>query len=481
MKWFLCSLASFLILFASSSGAVAQPMFGYTFHGPWRVEGEPGTLTQIDYEVLISSEGIVEGQPGVQGWSFSVSATGADIVGATTEGTVGSDVLDEPRYGLRNDGFEWTELVSGEGNEGAVSAVVLSYETAATLPAAGIPPKALALTLETEVPDGADDCTVLTLQFTDGLVGSSLPVNNGVTFGGETYSPSLESFRTMVCKRGPFQMRIVGDGANKVYTGAEEALLQPVVKLSTAVEGVQGWSLSVEYQGDCEIAGGTTDGTVGASVANNPPGLRDSGFEKTELAPPEKNAGRTGVVSAVVLSFTEPVYLLIGEYDILNLTVACDTSASVDGDEFRSRLFFPRNDGNPPENGRLTGTGQPVKTVVSFEGLTVDPGLQDLDLVLSVEEPRFADFVRCDPNGDGSNDLADAIWMLNDLFRGGVRTACRISMDCNNDNMGDISDAVYSLSFGFLGGPPPDAPYPECGTDDDITPENCPEGSTRCP
>jgi hypothetical protein len=37
-------------------------------------------------------------------------------------------------------------------------------------------------------------------------------------------------------------------------------------------------------------------------------------------------------------------------------------------------------------------------------------------------------------------------------------------MDCNRDGLRDLSDAIYGLTFLFLGGPPPESPYPQCGT-----------------
>ena len=51
----------------------------------------------------------------------------------------------------------------------------------------------------------------------------------------------------------------------------------------------------------------TTDGTIGADVNFDPAGLRDAGFEKTEIVEPGRNGGRRGAVSGVVLSFAVPL------------------------------------------------------------------------------------------------------------------------------------------------------------------------------
>ena len=55
--------------------------------------------------------------------------------------------------------------------------------------------------------------------------------------------------------------------------------------------------------------------------------------------------------------------------------------------------------------------------------------------------------------------------------------------DCNADSTLDISDAVFALNHLFLGGPPPAAPYPECGTSDLEADEalGCEESLEHCP
>ena len=72
-------------------------------------------------------------------------------------------------------------------------------------------------------------------------------------------------------------------------------------------------------------------------------------------------------------------------------------------------------------------------------------------------------FVRGDTNGSGSIDIADAVFLLDYLFAGGVSPSPEASGDANNDAGLDISDAIFLLTFLFDSGASPAAPYPDAG------------------
>lgn len=74
-------------------------------------------------------------------------------------------------------------------------------------------------------------------------------------------------------------------------------------------------------------------------------------------------------------------------------------------------------------------------------------------------------FVRGDANADGAFDLSDPVFVLGYLFLGASRPQCLDACDANDDGALEITDAIQALSFLFLGGPPPAAPFPECGLD----------------
>jgi len=91
--------------------------------------------------------------------------------------------------------------------------------------------------------------------------------------------------------------------------------------------GAQGWSLSVTSDG-VEVCGITTSGTVGGDAEDGPPGLRDVGFETSELGDGrgiDDCADKVGAVSAVVLSLSTPITLPPdGEAVVARLTVCGD-------------------------------------------------------------------------------------------------------------------------------------------------------------
>jgi hypothetical protein len=76
------------------------------------------------------------------------------------------------------------------------------------------------------------------------------------------------------------------------------------------------------------------------------------------------------------------------------------------------------------------------------------------------------DFLRGDCNTDGSANVADAIFLLANLFSGGAVSGCVDGCDSNDDNSMNIADAIFFLSFLFNGGTPPAPPGVNfCGVD----------------
>ena len=219
--------------------------------------------------------------------------------------------------------------------------------------------------------------------------------------------------------------------------------------------GVQGWSLSALVTGG-NITGANLDGTAGADVSQG--GLRSVGFEKTEVVDPDRNDGDTGAVSAVVLSFTMPITLDgTGTAGVLNIDVS--TSAPVTDDTCQV-VTVGWQDG-------LVGAGQPVANVATVSGATADfCTCQSAEVTFCpIPVPVF---IRCDPNNDGQSDIADAIFLVNSLFRGGPAAGCQASADCNGDSLYDVSDALYNIAHQFSGGPAPGAPYPACDQIGDV-------------
>jgi hypothetical protein len=66
-----------------------------------------------------------------------------------------------------------------------------------------------------------------------------------------------------------------------------------------------------------------------------------------------------------------------------------------------------------------------------------------------------------DADGDGSRDVADAVFLIQFIFAGGPPPGDCVNLygrgDANGDEAVDIGDAVYLIQYVFAGGP-----YPRC-------------------
>ena len=113
----------------------------------------------------------------------------------------------------------------------------------------------------------------------------------------------------------------------------------------------------------------------------------------------------------------------------------------------------------------------PVSNVMVVGGSSLAAQLNDG--TLTFEAVSVTPFVRSDANADGRNDVADAIWMLSDLFLGGPTYNCLGANDANNDGLYDTADPIFVISYQFLDGSSPAAPYPDCGIAADQEPTDC--------
>jgi hypothetical protein len=77
-------------------------------------------------------------------------------------------------------------------------------------------------------------------------------------------------------------------------------------------------------------------------------------------------------------------------------------------------------------------------------------------------------FIRGDANADGKPDIADAVYILQNLFADGPEPPCFDAADSNDDSDVNIADSIYLLQHLFAQGPPIPAPYPECGFEAEV-------------
>ncbi|MDG2084138.1 MAG: hypothetical protein P8K66_04135, partial [Planctomycetota bacterium] len=112
-----------------------------------------------------------------------------------------------------------------------------------------------------------------------------------------------------------------------------------------------------------------------------------------------------------------------------------------------------------------------VANVVVFDGGSYPANFVDGSIALN--PVVTTDFIRGDANSDARINIADGVWIINELFLGGPSNPCAIANDANNDGSTDAGDAVYIFQYRFTDGPQPPAPFPSCGQVDGQTPEDC--------
>ena len=105
----------------------------------------------------------------------------------------------------------------------------------------------------------------------------------------------------------------------------------------------------------------------------------------------------------------------------------------------------------------------PVSNVVVVGGQSLDADFGDGSATLFpiTDTP----FLRADCNSDLRIDLADGIWVLNNLFQGGPGGTCAEACDADDNASVDLVDAIYIFQFLLLSGTAPAAPFPDCGID----------------
>ena len=159
-------------------GQDAEPEFELGFSGAnsETISGISGlTFSQTIDCILAITENPTEA--GAQGWSISLAGdSDLEIVGISVDGTAAAD---EDEGGVRRGGFEKSELTEGEGNAGAISAIILSFTEFVALPASG---RATIARVDIRCPFPEVDVTETKIvRYVDGLRGVGQPVDNVIT------------------------------------------------------------------------------------------------------------------------------------------------------------------------------------------------------------------------------------------------------------------------------------------------------------
>lgn len=238
--------------------------------------------------------------------------------------------------------------------------------------------------------------------------------------------------------------------------------------------GAQGWSLGIAVNGG-RITEASLEGIElsiqGDSLASSdvPLDTQQPFFKDASLS---TDGGATTVICLELNNHRIVTLSPSGTQRVCRFIV----EAKIPEDGSTANLTLEYKDG-------LRGKGQPVRNVVSFQGVPQIPTLGQATVALRVQTGGSQ--LPADCNQDGTLDISDAICLLGHLFLGTparvpcdggtIQDAGNISLlDSNGGGAVDLSDAVYLLGYLFGGSSPP-----VLGADC-VSIAGCPDNSEKC-
>ena len=110
------------------------------------------------------------------------------------------------------------------------------------------------------------------------------------------------------------------------------------------------------------------------------------------------------------------------------------------------------------------------KLAAATVALLVGSALLLLHSSLPAQEVSFR---RGDSNVDGNFDISDPIFTMRMIFLGDASPGCDDAADVDDDGELGVTDGIFSMRCLFLDGPPPPAPFDDCGLDVSADPFTC--------
>jgi hypothetical protein len=232
----------------------------------------------------------------------------------------------------------------------------------------------------------------------------------------------------------------------------------------------------VDGDGDMDIVGAFFDGFT-LAIQEGPRAFRGVdiitpiqfpfGFRAEDL----DGDGDADIAAPSFLSTGNPALALLRSRG----NASFDAPSVVEIDLFLGPITSGDYDGDGKRD--LLASGQPFCSdggcvfepkLIAFLNRTHPSTSLDADRNGRPDECDAGAFRRGDASGNGSIDVADAVFTLRMLFQGGPAARCAEAPDADNDGTVGLADAVLILDFLFRGGPPPAAPGPtSCGADPD--------------
>jgi hypothetical protein len=417
------SKIAFTLAFALLIGAPAIAQYDLSVTD---ASGAPGA--SVDLQVLLDNNG-----DDIQGWSFGVCHDGAALsLTAVVDGSTTATVQNGMPPGFNQ--------VNVDAATGFTVGVVICFTGCAVLPGGTTGSELNVATYE--LIGAADTSTSVDLCATLG----NPAVEILVVVAGQSILPTTTS-GTVDLVSGPPPFSYLAGAYDVDYdgnTGETTLTVTPSILEDPSNPGfpndTQGFSMGMEH--DPALL------TVESVAWNEDIGFSPD-FEGINTTP------SNGWTIGVVYSFTG-VNTLAFETAIAVLNVEYSTDGSALAgleDPTTTALSWSNELGSPP-----------VVNVVVVGGQSLEPELVDGSVTLFPQyAPPDTPFFRGNCNGDGVIDIADGIWILNELFQNGPAASCAEACDANSDGMLDSGDAIYIISYRLLSGPVPSAPFPECG------------------
>ena len=439
-------------------------------------------------EDVVIDVGLAVRSADVDGWSYGIKHDPA-VMTLTEASTQGTEVP-----GILASGFEQTSTVVRENvTVGYFQAVILTF---------GPDPVLLPLDdffsmsrAKYRVLQGICDQepgdVASTVEFTNELgANPNRPVDTVITVGGMSVTPArIEGADAVIaCGVSPGNSLALtfGGAADLVADQTSTVALQVVIG-NTAQSGrvdFLGWSYGLQLDAaELEAVAGVPGADSQALKGGAGPD-----FASYDLDDQSADGSTRGVTVGVVIDLGPPGTNV--------LSVNAGASRHIDTITLRSRQTIPSNGTARTTTIRFVSevlggdpTHDPIEVIFNSGGDSLTPDFaatKTLNLLpAGVDRPRF---LRGDPNNDRRVDIADGVWIINELFYSGPETLCRAAADANADGRRDLSDAMFIIQFqiqpmrtpGNLF-PPPPAPFPNCGTADNVTFAECPPGSSACP
>ncbi len=479
------------------------------------VTGAPGSVVTVHLQVQLTTT-----EAGVAGVVLPLGGEGADISFVTPgcDSTCANGLYWEGANNLFFYSLEGRDTVdptfentagalAGAGPQGAgmILGLTTNIITAFSYPAGTF--TVADIDVEVTVPTGEDPETV-TIDVKNGLKGSGVPQNLTITFNSGSESANVNGLTFDVVQTPPeVHLSMNAPGAVEGDDGLPHlSIPSPLGELSMGTvyvmldsrlesdEGVAGFQMSLSYSDEIDV----TSACVADQVFEVNPSLGGAQCPSSLQWTDENNAVNPelifesddpdcdlevgaaqgkGISGGAILSGIPPG---AGEF------LPADTGGPIQFVEINIRQSTPFDNadgdtqvGTFSWKNCIKGLGVRAKTKLTVEGQSLLPlSATGMTVEFIAFDGGFG-FKRGDSNSDGTVDLSDAMHIIDYQFFGGDAPACRDAADSNDDERINIADVVHLVNV-LHRGLPAIAPGLECGTDDDSTPESCPNDSTPC-